>query len=44
MLNTWERFSYTFTRNSNVDGTGTNGTIYIYGNNGTESTMQVRNI
>ena len=44
VLNTWERFSYTFTRNSNVDGTGTNGTIYIYGNNGTESTMQVRNI
>ena len=44
VLNTWERFSYTFTRNSNVNGTGTNGTIYIYGNNGTESTMQVRNI
>lgn len=44
ILNEWQKFSHTFTRNSNVDGTGTNGTVYIYGYNGTESTIQVRNI
>ena len=43
-LNTWERFSYTFTRNANVTNASTANRLYIYANNGTESTMLVRNI
>ena len=43
-IGVWERFSRTYTRSSAVDGTGTNGTIYIYAHYSPESTIQVRNI
>ena len=43
-LNTWEKFSYTFTRNASYDGNTSTNTLYIYGYYGVESTMYVRNV
>lgn len=44
VLNKWQRFSHTFTSSSSATSTQTVGTIYVYGNYGTESTMYVRNV
>ena len=43
-LNVWERFSHTFTVTNTVDGTGTNGVLYIYSYFSPESTIWVRNV